>query len=654
VVDENATLVTQVIATDADMSGSMVFSISGGADAARFSIDASTGALRFNAAPDHESPQDVDADNVYEVVIAVSDGLLSSTQSLVVSVGNVNDNAPVITSHGGALTVSLDVAEGTTAVSTVAAADADAGAVLTYTITGGADAARFVVNASTGELQLASPPDREAPADADRDGVYEVEVSASDGSASDVQAFVVTITDLNDNTPQITSNGGGASVAVSVSENSTAVTTVVADDADVNAVLVYSISGGADAANFTIDAVTGALRFLTAPDRELPTDVGGDHVYEVEVTVSDGTLSDTQRLLVTVLDQDEQPVWITSAADFATRMGQSVVIPVASGPFALVRDPEGGTLQLELVSGPARGTVVLAQDGSVRYTPQSGFVGVDQFAVRASDGALVSDVQWITVRVEATPTGAVVIPPATVTPVEPPRPAPVQGAEATSPGDVRPDDVTEDNAVEPPAGVGAGAGAGVPLGDSVLATGVAVIELDSGTFAPVGQVGPTVALRYSTEMWSWFDRISDASSSASLSPLEVLVQMVQQAVPSGVSTPGPDDVPSAFDLEDLGQWPPASGGAEVAVDVQAMQLGGAALSAGAVWWAARTSGLLASMAVSAPAWRGIDPLPVLGRPRSLEQQPIVEAGDPLARRAEALFDVAPRQVRALTDIDVRR
>jgi len=38
-----------------------------------------------------------------------------------------------------------------------------------------------------------------------------------------------------------------------------------------------------------------------------------------------------------------------------------------------------------------------------------------------------------------------------------------------------------------------------------------------------------------------------------------------------------------------------------------------ALSVGAVWWAARAGGLLASLLASTPAWRHVDPLPVLGR-----------------------------------------
>ena len=71
--------------------------------------------------------------------------------------------------------------------------------------------------------------------------------------------------------PIITSDGGGATAAVNVAENTTAVTTVTATDADAGATLTYSISGGADAAKFTIDGTTGVLRLsrprLRGPDR---------------------------------------------------------------------------------------------------------------------------------------------------------------------------------------------------------------------------------------------------------------------------------------------------------------------------------------------------------------------------------------------------
>jgi hypothetical protein len=52
---------------------------------------------------------------------------------------------------------------------------------------------------------------------------------------------------------------------------------------------------------------------------------------------------------------------------------------------------------------------------------------------------------------------------------------------------------------------------------------------------------------------------------------------------------------------------------------------GMALSVGAVWWAARAGGLLASLLASTPAWRHVDPLPVLGRD---ENEPEIDWNTP--------------------------
>ena len=46
-------------------------------------------------------------------------------------------------------------------------------------------------------------------------------MTVSDGVASDTQTLTVTIDDLNDNAPIITSDGGGATATVSVDENQT-------------------------------------------------------------------------------------------------------------------------------------------------------------------------------------------------------------------------------------------------------------------------------------------------------------------------------------------------------------------------------------------------------------------------------------------------
>ncbi|WP_298622295.1 DUF4347 domain-containing protein, partial [uncultured Zoogloea sp.] len=131
-VAENTTAVMTVTSSDVD-GGTPVYSISGGVDAAKFSINSTTGALSFLAAPNYESPTDAGGNNVYDVTVQVSDGFLTDTQAIAVTVRPVNDNTPAITSGASA-----SVAENSTAVMTVTATDADLPAqTLSYSIVGG-------------------------------------------------------------------------------------------------------------------------------------------------------------------------------------------------------------------------------------------------------------------------------------------------------------------------------------------------------------------------------------------------------------------------------------------------------------------------------------------------------------------------------------
>ncbi len=47
------------------------------------------------------------------------------------------------------------------------------------------------------------------------------------------------------------------------------------------------IVGGADANKISISSTTGLLSFVTAPNFELPSDAGGNNVYDIVVQASD-------------------------------------------------------------------------------------------------------------------------------------------------------------------------------------------------------------------------------------------------------------------------------------------------------------------------------------------------------------------------------
>jgi 6-phosphogluconolactonase (cycloisomerase 2 family) len=150
-------------------------------------------------------------------------------------------------------------------------------------------------------------------------GTYTLRLTANDGALSAFDELTVTVTNANEYPPVISSNGGGDTAAVSVPENQTAVTDVNATDGDLQTP-TYSISGGPDAALFTVDGTSGVLTFVTAPNFEAPTDVGGNNVYDVTVQASDGSLFDTQAIAVTVTDIVEgagSPLYF-SLVDLAT------------------------------------------------------------------------------------------------------------------------------------------------------------------------------------------------------------------------------------------------------------------------------------------------------------------------------------------------
>ncbi|WP_338807077.1 VCBS domain-containing protein [Pseudomonas chlororaphis] len=253
------------------------------------------------------------AGTTYTDTFAVSsaDGTLTS---VTVHIAGSNDS-PTITSNGGGTTASINVTENTAAVTTVAATDVDLPAqTLSYSIVGGADAAKFSIVSGTGALSFIAAPNFEAPTDSGTNNVYDVIVRASDGTLFDDQTIAVTVTGVNDNSPVITSNGGGATASVNVAENTTAVTTVVATDADLPAqTLSYSIlnTAGTDFGKFSISS-SGVLTFNSAPDYENPQDIGGtggDNAYVVDVQVADGNGgTDTQTLTVNVQNVVEAPV----------------------------------------------------------------------------------------------------------------------------------------------------------------------------------------------------------------------------------------------------------------------------------------------------------------------------------------------------------
>ena len=176
---------------------SLTWSLAGN-DAGDFTINSSTGALRFSAVPDYENPADHNDDNTYELIVQVTDGknaqggsdtTIDDTQAVTIEVLNVNE-APDITTTGSAFTT-LSKPEGTATtevLQTYAANDPETTDALMWTLTG-PDAARFAI-AEHGDgqvdLKFSAVPDYENPTDVGADRVYNVTLQVRDSKVNTV------------------------------------------------------------------------------------------------------------------------------------------------------------------------------------------------------------------------------------------------------------------------------------------------------------------------------------------------------------------------------------------------------------------------------------------------------------------------------------
>ena len=353
-VEENQTAAYTALATDAD-GDPLTYSLSG-TDAGLFTINAATGEVSFNEAPDAENPDDANGDNVYDIVVTASDntgGTPDTNQAVAITVTGVNDNSPVFTSPATA-----SVEENQTAAYTALATDAD-GDLLTYSLSG-TDAARFTIDPATGVVSFNEAPDAENPDDANGDNVYDIVVTASDntgGTPDTTQAVAITVTGVNDNTPVFTSPA-----TASVEENRTAAYTAVAMDMDGDA-LTYSLSG-TDAGLFTIDPATGEVSFNEAPDAENPDDANGDNVYDIVVTASDntgGTPDTTQAVAITVTGVNDNAPVFTSPATASVEENQTAAYT------ALATDADGDALTYSLSGTDAGLFTINAATGEVSF-----------------------------------------------------------------------------------------------------------------------------------------------------------------------------------------------------------------------------------------------------------------------------------------------
>ncbi len=117
-------------------------------------------------------------------------------------------------------------------------------------------------------------------------------------------------------------------------------------------------------------------------------------------TISDDRgATDTAEVKVTVRDDDSNNDPVAVDDEEETERDMAVTIDLLANDF----DPDGDPITLDEVNQPSNGTVIDNGDGTVTYTPDPGFVGVDSFTYLISDNRGGSDTGTVTVTVTPGP-----------------------------------------------------------------------------------------------------------------------------------------------------------------------------------------------------------------------------------------------------------
>lgn len=300
------TTIGTVVATDADIgdSGRIIYSIFSGDVNSKFTIDRTSGDIILS----HDLDFETATANPYILIIRATDSdviKLTGSTSVIITVNDINDNAPVCIPQLSTLAFPESTTT-PTRLTTLNCTDKDslANAALTYTIISVNNASvssPFAIDTS-GAIRLTLLMDFESIT------VYTIFVKINDNgtpSLSSTSTINVEVTDVNDNVPAFS----GLPYLVNITENMVVGSTifrVTAGDLDVKNTVTFSLNPAM--ANFDIDPAKGDIILTTAVDYDFAT-----RLFEVIVVAKDDgspSLSSSATVSVTIKNtNDGTPVF---------------------------------------------------------------------------------------------------------------------------------------------------------------------------------------------------------------------------------------------------------------------------------------------------------------------------------------------------------
>ncbi|XP_034037004.1 protocadherin beta-16-like isoform X2 [Thalassophryne amazonica] len=259
-----------------------------------------------------QKPLDREKNDQLHLVLTAVDGgdpQMSGTMQIIITVLDVNDNAPVFTQRTYKATITENSPTGTI-VATVTASDADQGSngKITYLITDTLNVRKiFDINEENGEISLIGPVDFE------KSRFFQINILATDdGGLTDSCKLVVDVQDINDNKPEM---------------NIMSKSNIISEDAKINTVVTMINIEDQDSGEnghvncFTNENTPFVLKTSTNNFYSLVTDSELDRErsseYNITVTCSDEgvpSLSSSVTLTLQISDvNDNAPVFDKSS-----------------------------------------------------------------------------------------------------------------------------------------------------------------------------------------------------------------------------------------------------------------------------------------------------------------------------------------------------
>jgi hypothetical protein len=170
---------------------------------------------------------------------------------------------------------------------------------------------------------------------------------------------------------------------------------VLANDADIDGDSLTIVAVG-DPANGTASITAGTIDYIA--------EGGFSGIDAFSYTISDGALTATATISVTVTATNLPPNAENDSVATTEEVG--IVINVLANDA----DPDGNPLEVDSVGPAAHGSTALLPGGTISYTPEPGFIGVDGFSYRVHDGLGGSATATVTVTVTESLAGPALAP----------------------------------------------------------------------------------------------------------------------------------------------------------------------------------------------------------------------------------------------------